>query len=411
MLGSICISAEVEEGDDYLESRDLTQHPFYNTLHSKDCSIPEGTEVVHYPMRHPINKTVTHAVETILNSVGVEINIDELTTYSTFHFIKLLKQYSSSIIFEEFLLSQSQLNNINTVIEQSTGRSIGVQEASELRTNLQRADSFEDLNLKSKALLSRLTGGLAVFLTGITSNIYPVSTKSSVEEVMASFEDTFGTNFFNAQKEIQILSEDLASTAYQFNGEIDQTRKTILRDNAYQIYKKKYTLRRLSNNFVSPYREQLVLQIVEDTISQSKNEDKLIVINYGMFHDFSDDFEDYNFYTLPYACSMPSLYFSSIHFIAELIGLYMKNAHADVENKETILAILLPEIMDRVSRLSQEEQRKLDSVLKVFAQVGMGLNVQLKELNSETLKTYLLVQSAGSDEDKFSYEWDFIIRY
>ena len=160
--------------------------------------------------------------------------------------------------------------------------------------------------------------------------------------------------------------------------------------------------------FVSPYREQLLLQAVENNIKQPGNKGKMVFINYGMFHDFSDDFEDYNFYTLPYACSTPSSYFSSIYFIVDLVGLYMKNAHADVENKEAVLAILLPEIMDRIYRLSKEEQKNLGSIFKVFMQVGMGINVTLAEITPETLKTYLLIQS-GSDEDRFAYKWDYLL--
>ena len=121
LLVSVLASAEVENGDNKLESKDLTQHPFYNTLHSRDCSIPEGTEIVHYSMRHPIEKIIIQAVEDRLSNAGIDIDIDELIAYSSFHFIKFIEQYSSVIVFEEVLWSQQELDNIDGIIEYLIG--------------------------------------------------------------------------------------------------------------------------------------------------------------------------------------------------------------------------------------------------------------------------------------------------
>ena len=137
------------------------------------------------------------------------------------------------------------------------------------------------------------------------------------------------------------LAQRVLKLSGQFSKETDEVKKKKLKEMIYHIYREQHHLMKLQFEYLFTYREGLLFESVESVINQPENNNRLAVINYGAAHNFSDDFKYYNFYTLPYACTISEPYLSSHQFTILLIGMYEQIAIIDLTDKGDILEIFI----------------------------------------------------------------------
>ena len=387
-----------------IEERDLTYHPFYNTLYGTDCSIPEGTEVVHYPMIHPMNPQVLHLSEESADRLETLFDSKAAISYSSFNFLKLVEQYPSALVFSESFWTQDMVETFYTAFK---GRQ--EQEDNEFFDEfsyIKSVDSYEDLHSDSLKLLSQLTGVQVSIITDVINEVYPATTMSSLEEVPTSYWEKYDTDALSVSEKMTYLQKRALVLSDQFNKETNKVKKNKLKEMAYQTYKEVYDLMKLQFDYLMNYREKLLFKSVENVISQLDNSNRLVIINYGAAHNFSDDFRYYNFYTLPYSCTMSPSYLDSHQFTIILIGMYGQFSTINSKDKKNVLSILFSEIMDRVNHLSEEGRKDLKDLLNNSVKTTTGVASSI-EVTPDAMKAYLLAQSADSDQDRFELSFNY----
>ncbi len=439
------------------EEKDLSNHPFYNTLHGTDCSIPEGTEVVHYPMFHRISKRIFGFSEQDKTTIEEVMNVHENVSYSSFNFIQMIKQHPTALVFSEAAWTQEMVDKVRfddnkktieyLLGEDKDGKSgyagsdasdeytsgdeggesdyvddigdgtSGVESqisstVNEVLENIKIANSYEELSQDSIKVLSQLTGVEAAFFTSVIEEFYPATTfvsGTSVKEFKEVYLEMYGTDSLSVAEHLISFQQRILDLSDQFNQETDQVKKIELKEKMYQIYRSMLNLSKLSEvDFIFSYREQLLLESVENVISQPDNKGRLVVINYGAAHNFSDDFKDYNFYTLPYVCTLPQSLVSSNQFTLILIGIYTQTVMANLQDKEDVLSILRTEIINRLNHLSEENQELLEGIVKQLAKLKpLKISTSVK-VDLDTIKMMLLELSSfnkgkGVFERLFNY--------
>ena len=166
------------------EGKDLSNHPFHNTLHGTDCSIPEGTEVVHYPMMHPIPPGIHNLSEESADQLEALLDVKKAISYSSFNFVKLVEQHPSALIFSEMAWTQEMLHMIYHGMEIKKENN---ELFSKFPVHIKSVDSYENLNSDSLEVLSQSTGVFAAILANVVNRIYPSTMMSSIEEILASY--------------------------------------------------------------------------------------------------------------------------------------------------------------------------------------------------------------------------------
>ena len=394
-----------EEKEKKPKGKDLSQHPFYNTLHGTDCSIPEGTEVVHYPMIHPISPGTHSLSEENVDQFKKLLDIKKNVSYSSFNFIKLIEQYPSALVFSEAAWTQNMLEMIYQGIEVKKEDSELFREFS---AYIKSVDSYENLNSDSLEILSQSTGVLAAIIAGVIGEVFPSTTISSIEEVPASYWEKYSIDALSVSEKMNYLAQRVLKLSGQFSKETDEVKKKKLKEMIYHIYREQHHLMKLQFDYLFTYREGLLFESVESVINQPDNNNRLAVINYGAAHNFSDDFKYYNFYTLPYACTMSESYFSSHQFTILLIGMYGQIATIDLTDKEDILEVLFSEIMNRINHLSEEGRKDLKNILDNTSIATSGVTSPI-EVTTLAMRAYLLTWSSDSGQNRFENSFNHYI--
>ena len=388
------------------EEKDLSNHPFYNTLHGTNCSIPEGTEVVHYPMIHPMSREIHHLSEENADQLVTLFDFEKAVSYSSFNFLKLVEKHPSALIFSEMAWTQEMLNVIYQGIEEKRESN---ELFSDFPVHIKSVDSYEALNSEdSLEVLSQSTGVFAAILANVVNKIYPSTMMSSIEEISASYWGKYDIGALSVSEKMSYLAQRVLKLSGQFSKETDEVKKKKLKEMIYHIYREQHHLMKLQFDYLFTYREGLLFESVENVINQPDNNNRLAVINYGAAHNFSDDFKYYNFYTLPYACTISESYLSSHQFTILLIGIYEQIAIIDLTDKEDILEILFSEIMNRINHLSEEGRKDLKNILDNTSKVASGITSSI-EVTTLAMRAYLLTRSSDSDQNRFENSFNHYI--
>ena len=300
---------------------ELTSHPFYNTLYNHDCSIPEGTQVIHYPIYH----------STILKE------FQDLTIRSSFAFLQFLKAHPQAVVFPEKIWFENTLsermpevNKYMALLDLDMNTIDSIQ-------NVKNKNSYDQLTEEEKKFLYA-TGGISHIFLGMPHQTHSVTLFANEDELSTSYWTPYGITQ-PTLLEIVIEKSIIFTEKYLKLVELaKQIKNNSLTEDQIQeefssIYTEIKNFLNLDINFILQFRENLLLEAVEKRMNESNNQNKLAVIFYGMGHDFSDEFRQVNFYTLPFSCAMGEI--PSIDMYSILLG--MSQLHPNDEIKQEII--------------------------------------------------------------------------
>ena len=275
-----------------------------------DCQIPEGTQVVHYPMIHKKNQmmskysgiqTPTH-VDQFFNSVAV---------YSQFHLTKFIGEYSEGQVFWEGAVQTFSKNDLTNkaLVLKLQNRDVSLSHHEILSYFPEGVPhSFEDLTEDQKYMFLQVGGGLLSFILGDVDQIHRVTSEEKYKVVEAQLTDVL--------EDYGALLEEIVFLEKQLEQQEDIQDLEKILENKYRDFDKILTKR---DRVIFKDRELALQEEVEKTLKTKGQEDSLVIIAYGASHELSDNFENYNFYTLPYECTMPENFLSDPNYAVLLI--------------------------------------------------------------------------------------------
>ena len=356
-------------------------HPLYNTLYGTDCSIPEGTQIVHYPMIHPPRGEDSSFQQ------GVNFFISAISR-SSFNFIQWIRNYPQALVFDEPLWTSQLAEEAMIELTPSFWKINPIDKYQIELDEMRETHQYQDLSLKSRNLLTLLTGGEAAFALGMIQRLYPTTLKSSIEEVEESFFVFHGIT--DTHRDISLpwidLNQKLLELAKQFHQEKTSSAKEDVKKKMRQIYNDVLHLEKLSNGLhLLEWREQLLAESVEAVLNTFENKNQTIVISYGMGHDLSNHFSSYNFYVLPYSCVIGKTVGSDFELLLVLMFHYQVSYHLF---EEDVLSILYQDILDRVERLSPNDLEKFTKYIETVVK-DSSLDIGSKEELIDQIKTIL----------------------
>ena len=329
------------------DSLDLTSHPFYNTLYSRDCSIPEGTQVIHYPIYH---------------ASILEGNLEDLAIRSSFSFLQFLKEHPEAVVFPEKIWFANPLSEIISEVNKFVKHYFNFDmNTIDSIQNVKNKNSYNQLTEEEKKFLYA-TGGISHIFLGMPHQTYSVTLFTDEDEMATSYWIPHGMTKSNL-RELMIETRIILLEQYlklielvkQFKNNsltIDQTQEEFS-----SIYAEIKNLEKLNTHFLFQFRENLLFEAVEKRMNEPDNQNKLAVIFYGMAHDFSDEFKQVNFYTLPVLCVMDELP-STDMYIHILLGLSQFHPNDEVKQE-----ILHKEFLRLWNSSSQEDRIILRQIL------------------------------------------------
>ena len=232
--GSLDQSVKTVQKDVVLSREDQT---FYDTLYNSDCSVPEGTQILHYPMVHraPFN----------MRDV---LNMREITSRSQWELLQLIRQYPSALVFSEQYWSESETHSADGVLQfildshsqegnstsfdsdvSHTSGSESDENVSALQQldnlvqnvldNVGKAASFEELHASSKQVLYDGGGSTVALSLGIIDRLYPSTLLSSQNDVFIQYWERIGQAPIGVMERKKELNIALVETAIQYNQE------------------------------------------------------------------------------------------------------------------------------------------------------------------------------------------------
>ena len=385
---------------------------WYNILYSKDCDIPNQAEIVHYPMMHPnsinldyvfkyfFNRSESDESETTepttatitkMKSNSIDENAQSETdylppaistdeqseqtiilapnftyinpvAYSSFQFIQLLKKYPSALVFDETIWSSAfaevvgrmgkwgnYTNKLLWPLALVRNKLFDFQITMERLTNI---SSYNTLEFEERRILSKFTGGIIALLLGIIDRLYP----STLIEP-ATVAEQYWKQYELIPNEVYPQMVDginqLSHLSSQFK-EANKEEQKEIKNKFYKLYNKLKHLRRINMDFIFQYRESLLFDSVRSSLThQIDHQTDPVIIAYGMAHDFSDEFSNYNFYTIPYSCSLPEDYASDLRIYESIIRHYIQETNE--ENKDVIYEFL----QEKWIQMSESERNRL----------------------------------------------------
>ena len=383
---------------------------WYNILYSKDCDIPNQAEIIHYPMVHPhsinldyvfkyffnrsesdesgINQepttvmmksnSISENAQSETDYLSPAISTDEQSeqtiilapnftyinpvAYSSFQFIQLLKKYPSALVFDEMIWSPTfakvvgrmgkwwnYTNKILWPLALVSNNLFGFQITMERLTNI---SSYNTLEFEERRILSKFTGGIIALLLGIIDRLYP-STLIEPVTVVEQHWKKYELIPNEAYPQLVDGINQLSHLSSQFKKANKEEQKEI-KNKFYKLYNKLKNLRRINMDFLFQYRESLLFDSVRSTLThQIDHQTDPVIVAYGMAHDFSDEFSNYNFYTIPYSCSLPEGYTSDLNIYVSIIRHYIQETNE--ENKDVIYEFL----QEKWIQMSESERNRL----------------------------------------------------
>ena len=405
---------------------------FYNALYNKDCSIPEGTQVLHYPMFH---KTPSNTPEVLRNMLNA-LNIEDTTSYSQWGVLQLIRQYPNALVFDEAFwteeaISQSasdlfwqsvvyarqniidgnyddymETNNTSLVeyiynllfsqeeqetnIESTDEELLYSSTEEELLERFEIATAYEDLSSLGKKIL--YYGGTQVALgLGVIDRIYPTTLFSSLDEVRTAYWKSIQRDPEQVSQRISELNVELLKTAGQYNKETSVTKKDEIKESFRVLFEERQYLNSLQKGFIFKWREHLLFKSVSKVLEEASNQSRMVIIPYGFTHDFSDDFKDYNFYQLPYACSIPTEEMISNLFFIGLLPEIKSKSRRNMFHQF---------IRSNLQRASDESLEKVSVALMDYAVTAANAKGSIEELRENLM--------AMLDDLAQSSSWEFL---
>ena len=371
-------SYKVYANDSRVDQQVFEDHPLYNTLYGTDCAVPEGTQVVHYPMIHPPRGEDSSRGHLFMSAIP----------RSSFNFIQWIRNYPQALVFDEPLWTNQLAEKAMIELTPSFWKMNPIDQYRTELDEMRETHHYQDLSLNSRRLLTLLTGGEAAFALGIIQRLYPTTLKSSIEEVEESYFIFHGIT--DTHRDISLpwidLNQKLLELAEQFHQEKTLSAKEDIKQQMRQTYDDVLQLEKLSNGrHLFEWREQLLAEAVETVLNTPENKNQMIVISYGMGHDLSDHFSSYNFYVLPYSCVIGRAVSSDFEILIVLMFQYQVSYHLFEEN---VLSILHQDILDRVDRLSSNDLERFQEYVKTVVK-DRSLDVWSKEELIDQIKRAL----------------------
>jgi len=357
------VAQNVESSDQNLSEEN---QDFYNALYSTDCSVPEVTQVLHYPMVHmdPSNR-ITQNLEEALT-----FEVEKIVSRSQWKLVQLIHQYPDALLFDEKFTFKGEAYSAHEDFEKTLNN---IRDSySPLLTNLGQtilddianAKSFEELSALSKKALYYGGSGIALHLNDI-EHVYPVTPLSSFDEMIDRYLESVNLSsesvmlrLFEISDEITILNEQFEK-AKSIGNQADMLQILIALENLMnEVQYLNEVFSDISLDF--QFREDLLAESVHHILNDKANKDKMVLIAYGAGHNLSDNFKEYSFYRLPYSCSFlmeENLSFLNIFFvIVNIIRI-----HPGEVNREIVHSF----VQNTIDRMPDEELQLVMSILDI----------------------------------------------
>lgn len=285
-------------------------HPLTKTtqaLLKKECRIPLGTQIVHYPMIH--KKTdIFNQKENYPEYL--DQFFDNLASYSQFILTNILRNYSNIHIFYEglsrtFTSDMLKKGVITSVIEYENNLTkITQQDIAALFKN-GIPSRFSLLSRQQKIVISQIGGGMLAFMLGHIDQIHRVVSPEKQGPIRSQIQTSI-ENYNQIMEELRPAATGLQKPP---PSPADLENKYAQLDTAQAEIE----------HLIFDVREQALQAEVERFISQQPHSSTLVLIAYGAAHELSDNFSSSRFYELPHACTMPEHYLSDPNYALFLL--------------------------------------------------------------------------------------------
>ena len=382
----------------------LKEAPLYNTLYGTDCSIPQGVQFVHYPMLHPARFVMPIFWKHLFKYGNLRDDfVHYEVAYSSFSFIQFIKKNPTAVVFDEMLIGRENMDlykdlrdrYINYPKTQLIYPDIFYKFDDLISSlwNIQTVNSYEQLTFKEVNILSRSTGGIIAYISGLLNSLYPVTFLPHSEFVEIYFDSNSIDALFNDRKD---LVNHLISLTDKFNASNNEIKKEKIKQDFYFYYKKLIQLLRELSDYTIHWREESLFNFVIDQVRKKDLSDKPIVIAFGAGHDFEDDFAEESFYTLPFSCTLP---LDAINFLLDIgITRYL------VEESEFNREILRQFIEQQWNRMSVDQKKEANHVYRDYT--GFAVFIPL----SEVVRRILTRESVSDEEKNFEFVFNNFIK-
>ena len=391
---------------------DLSQEDPYwhNAFYNTDCSIPEGTQILHYPMIHRYPEDNQPLTKILLQ------DIEESVSLSQWRLLQLHHQYPNALVFSEQLWSEQGANAINNhpyphqliaideIHQNLTNSEVATPSSKDFQDNLderhfnllnriRNAKSFEELDPISKRVLYEAGGSLTALGLELIDRLYPTTLYSSSVEVFDEYWKSIDQDPTQVERTIHQLHQEMMTVAGTYHQAKSEKERNQVEESFHTLFTEKENWLDLQRELLFDWREQLLYESVVQVLNQDLNKDKMVIISYGAAHDFSDEFKDYHFYRLPAFCSHLQTesyalnFFTSFALVSHLID---SNTITDSQ-KNSVLSFMN-------SQLKNIPDTFWDSLFIYVSNLNM---IPTPEIESATqYKELLLKQLAGITNDE-----------
>ena len=285
---------------------------FENELSFVDCQIPKGVQVVHYPMIHRKNQMISE-YSGIQTPKHIDRFFNSVAVYSQFHLTKFIKEYNGGYVFWEGAvqtLSKNDLKKGALILKMNHEDDSFSVSHHEILSYFPEGtpDRFEDLTASQKYMFLQAGGGLLSFILGDVDKIHRVTSEEEYEVVTSQLTDVL-KDYGALLEEIIVLEEQIEQAE-----NAQDLKKTL--ENKYRDFDK---ISEKRDRVIFQDRELALQEEVEKILNTGDQKNSLVIIAYGAAHELSDNFENYNFYMLPHACTMPKDFLSDPNYALLLI--------------------------------------------------------------------------------------------
>ena len=387
---------------------------FHRFLHDTDCSIAKDTRVVHYPTMH---RDASQAEQLTLVWKDADYEFDELLVTSGFNFVRFIKPHRrvaavfseahwTSGMVDEYRETRRTMRVISNRAPQIGQQFPGQRELlhsydlRRIRSTLMKADEIADLDSTTSSLLEALTGADVAFMAGIIDDLFPSTTLGSVEEVFARFYAYYDLTE-DPTVTVAKLDSQLRTLASRYNMADGEQAEVESEFAALQLRKLK--IEKILHDAVFFWREYLLFRSVKEFLDDPRNQDRLVVISYGAGHDFSDEFKDYAFQTLPMACSIS---FDSVPPVGRFLFLVRMAEYRKAPEELAVLRLLIvdqwPDLSDSdIETYVAYREFQLDQQLArgvIDKRIHTAVLERIREEPLEHLKSELATRQAPVEE-------------
>ena len=342
---------------------------FYNTFFNTDCSVPEDTQILHYPMLH---QSIIEGSE-LFQKFQDKFKLEEAVAFSQWRLLQLIRQHPNVLVFEESFWTESDMSLAN---EESYLPGI--------LKSIDEAQFYEELTSLDKQALRRGASVLALHL-GFIERLYPTTLFSSNSESIAEFQKYWERvekdPIHTLQRIIDLESEKM-TIAVQYRQEKSEDKRNQIRESYRMLFEEQSDLINLSDNMLFQLRENWLSESVRQTLNK-KNNRQMVIIAYGSAHDLSDDFKDYNFYQIPYVCSGSiTASASALNISTAISTLY------DIERIARAKKYMIYQFtLDNLENLSDEDAQSFYFLFKYHPQLRA---VSEEEFSAEKFREFLV---------------------